>query len=140
MIKKLSPRRVILIAVAFLLLAGVCYMLWPHRFADLQPECDSVTLICMVDTTEEDVFIPTQEIYQETYSSDSAEFAQIIKEMRQTLREYGRDETLADEAEKTYKKKKNAMIKELTDQAYSGGDGSGQSGRWLKEHAAELNN
>ena len=68
------------------------------------------------------------------------EFAQIIKEMRQTLREYGRDETLADEAEKTYKKKKNAMIKELTDQAYSGGDGSGQSGRWLKEHAAELNN
>ena len=69
-----------------------------------------------------------------------AEFAQIIKEMRQTLREYGRDETLADEAEKTYKKKKNAMIKELTDQAYSGGDGSGQSGRWLKEHAAELNN
>ena len=69
-----------------------------------------------------------------------AEFAQIIKEMRQTLREYGRDETLADEAEKTYKKKKNAMIKELTDQAYSGGDGSGQSGKWLKEHAAELNN
>ena len=69
-----------------------------------------------------------------------AEFAQIIKEMRQTLREYGRDETLADEAEKTYKKKKNAMIKELTDQAYSGGDGSGQSGRWLQEHAAELNN
>lgn len=69
-----------------------------------------------------------------------AEFAQIIKEMRQTLREYGRDETLADEAEKTYKKKKSAMIKELTDQAYSGGDGSGQSGRWLKEHAAELNN
>ena len=60
--------------------------------------------------------------------------------MRQTLREYGRDETLADEAEKTYKKKKNAMIKELTDQAYSGGDGSGQSGKWLKEHAAELNN
>ena len=49
MIKKLSPRRVILIAVAFLLLAGVCYVLWPHRFADLQPECDSVTLICMVD-------------------------------------------------------------------------------------------
>lgn len=69
-----------------------------------------------------------------------AEFARIIKEMRQTLREYGRDETLADEAEKTYKQKKNAMIKELTDQAYSGGDGSGQSGKWLKEHAAELNN
>ena len=135
MIKKLSPRRVILIAVAFLLLAGVCYMLWPHRFADLQPECDSVTLICMVDTTEEDVFIPTQEIYQETYSSDSAEFAQIMAAMRKTLRENGRDESIADEAEKTYKQKKNALIKELTSQAYSGGDGSGQSGRWLAEHA-----
>jgi len=32
------------------------------------------------------------------------------------------------------------QIKELTDQAYSGGDGSGQSGKWLQEHAAELNN
>lgn len=69
-----------------------------------------------------------------------AEFNQIIQEMRKTLREYGRDESLADEAEKTYKKKKSAMIKELTDQAYSGGDGSGQSGKWLQEHAAELNN
>ena len=78
MIKKRSPRRVILIAVAFLLLAGVCYMLWPHSFADLQPECDSVTLICIVDTIEDGSFIPTQEIYQETYSSDFAEFAQIM--------------------------------------------------------------
>ena len=101
----------------------------------MQPECDSVTLICMVDTTEEDVFIPTQEIYQETYSSDSAEFAQIMAAMRKTLRENGRDESIADEAEKTYKQKKNALIKELTSQAYSGGDGSGQSGKWLAEHA-----
>ena len=38
-----------------------------------------------------------------------AEFNQIVKEMRQTLRENGRDETLADEAERTYKQKKNAM-------------------------------
>lgn len=67
------------------------------------------------------------------------EFNAIIAQMRQTLRENGRDETLADEAEKTYKKMKNDMIKELTDQAYSGGDGSGQSGKWLKEHASELN-
>ena len=64
-----------------------------------------------------------------------AEFAQIIAAMRKTLRENGRDETLADEAEKTYKQKKNALIKELTSQAYGGGDGSGQSGKWLQEHA-----
>ncbi len=35
MIKKLSPCRVILIAVVLLLLAGACHMLWPHSFADL---------------------------------------------------------------------------------------------------------
>lgn len=64
-----------------------------------------------------------------------AEFAQIMAAMRKTLRENGRDERIADEAEKTYKQKKNALIKELTSQAYSGGDGSGQSGKWLAEHA-----
>lgn len=64
-----------------------------------------------------------------------AEFAQIMAAMRKTLRENGRDESIADEAEKTYKQKKNALIKELTSQAYSGGDGSGQSGKWLAEHA-----
>ena len=64
-----------------------------------------------------------------------AEFAQIMAAMRKTLQENGRDESIADEAEKTYKQKKNALIKELTSQAYSGGDGSGQSGRWLAEHA-----
>ena len=62
-------------------------------------------------------------------------FAQIMAAMRKTLRENGRDESIADEAEKTYKQKKNALIKELTSQAYSGGDGSGQSGKWLAEHA-----
>ncbi len=72
-------------------------------------------------------------------STCDAEFEQIIREMRQTLQEYGRDETLADDAEASYKEKKEAMIKELTDQAFSGGDGSGRSGRWLKEHAAQLN-
>lgn len=68
-------------------------------------------------------------------SECDAEIAQIIAAMRKTLRENGRDESLADEVEKTYKQKKNALIKELTSQAYSGGDGSGQSGKWLAEHA-----
>ncbi len=66
------------------------------------------------------------------------EFKAIVTEMRKILKENGRDQTLADEAEKTYKQKKNAMIKELTDQAYSGGDGSGKSGNWLAEKAGKL--
>ncbi len=66
------------------------------------------------------------------------EFKEIITEMRKILKDNGRDQTLADEAERTYKQKKNAMIKELTDQAYSGGDGSGQSGKWLAEKAGKL--
>lgn len=65
------------------------------------------------------------------------EFKVIITEMRKILKDNGRDQTLADQAEKTYKQKKNAMIKELTDQAYSGGDGSGQSGKWLAEKAGK---
>lgn len=73
MIKKLSPRGVILIAVAFLLLSGVCYMLCPHSFSDLQPECDSITLL-RTDTAEDYSLTTTKE----TYSADSAEFRQII--------------------------------------------------------------
>ena len=65
------------------------------------------------------------------------EFKEIVTEMRKILKDNGRDQTLADEAERTYKQKKNAMIKELTDQAYSGGDGSGQSGKWLAEKAGK---
>ena len=71
-------RRLSFLLVLLALLTSICYMLWPHSFADLQPECDSITLIRIVDTTEDGSFIPTQEIYQETYSSDSAEFAQIM--------------------------------------------------------------
>ena len=75
MIKKLSPCRVILIAAALLLLAGACYMLWPHSFADLQPECDSITILRTGDDTGVDHATP---ITEETYYSDSAEFAQIM--------------------------------------------------------------
>ena len=73
MIKKLSPCRVILIAAALLLLAGVCYMLWPHSFADLQPECDSITII-RTDDAEDLSYTTTKE----TYSADSPAFAQIM--------------------------------------------------------------
>ena len=55
------------------LLAGVCYLLWPHSFADLQPECDSITLI-RTDTAEDYSLTQAREIY----SADSPEFAQIM--------------------------------------------------------------
>lgn len=71
-------------------------------------------------------------------SACDKEFKEIVTEMREILKDNGRDQTLADEAERTYKQKKNAMVKELTDQAYSGGDGSGQSGKWLAEKAGKL--
>ena len=73
MIEKLSLRRVIPAVASLLLLAGVCYMLWPHSFVDLQPECDSVTIF-RTDTAEDYSLTTTKE----TYSADSSEFNQIM--------------------------------------------------------------
>lgn len=66
-------RRLSFLLVLLALLAGVCSMLWPHSFADLQPECDSITLI-RTDTVEDYSLTQTREIY----SADSPEFAQIM--------------------------------------------------------------
>lgn len=63
------------------------------------------------------------------------EVAGIVAELRRILTENGQSTALADEAEKAYKDKKSALMAELMKQAYSGGDGSGQSGAWLSEHA-----
>ena len=49
------------------------YMLWPHSFAALQPDCDSITILC-TDTAEDCSLITTKE----TYSADSPELAQIM--------------------------------------------------------------
>ena len=49
------------------------YMLWPHSFAALQPECDSITIL-RTATAEDYSFITTKE----TYSADSPELAQIL--------------------------------------------------------------
>ena len=73
MIKKLSPCRMVRIAVALLLLVGAGYMLWPHSFAALQPECDSITII-RTDDAEDLSYTTTKE----TYSADSPAFAQIM--------------------------------------------------------------
>lgn len=66
-------RRLSFLLVLLALLAGVCSMLWPLSFADLQPECDSITLI-RTDTAEDYSLTQTREIY----SADSPEFAQIM--------------------------------------------------------------
>ncbi len=66
-------RRLSFLLVLLALLAGICYMLWPHSFAGLQPECDSITLI-RTDTAEDYSLTTTEE----TYSADSPEFAQIM--------------------------------------------------------------
>lgn len=55
------------------LLCFACYMLWPHSFAALQPECDSITIL-RIDTADDYSFITTKE----TYSADSPELAQIM--------------------------------------------------------------
>ena len=63
-------KRILPVAVIVAMLLGLCYMLWPHSFAGLQPECDSITLICVGSDNDG--------LTQETYSSDSQEFAQIM--------------------------------------------------------------
>ena len=65
--------RLAFVLVLLALLAGICYMLWPHSFAALQPECDSITII-RTDTAEDYSLTTTKE----TYSADSSEFAQIM--------------------------------------------------------------
>ena len=55
-------RRLSFLLVLLALLAGVCSVLWPHNFADLQPECDSITLI-RTDTAEDYSLTQTREIY-----------------------------------------------------------------------------
>lgn len=63
------------------------------------------------------------------------EFNAILKELRQYLKDNGRDQTIADEIEKEYKAEKDAMIKELTNLTYSQVTGKGEGGKWLAEHS-----
>ena len=72
MLRKKKIFCVLLPLIALLLLIG-SYMLRPHSFADLQPDCDSV-IIFRTDTAE-DLSYTT---IKEAYSSDSQEFAQIM--------------------------------------------------------------
>lgn len=62
------------------------------------------------------------------------EFNAILKELRQYLKDNGRDQNIADEAEATYKQQKSAMTKELTDIVYNSATGSGDGGSWIVDH------
>lgn len=62
------------------------------------------------------------------------EFNAILKELRQYLKDNGRDQSIADEAEATYKEQKSAMTKELTDIVYNSATGSGDGGSWIVDH------
>ncbi len=62
------------------------------------------------------------------------EFNAILKELRQYLRDNGRDQTVADDSEKAYKKMKSDLTSELTDIVYKSAVGSGDGGKWIQEH------
>lgn len=65
------------------------------------------------------------------------EFNVIIKELRQYLTDNGRDQSIADQAEREYKAEKDAVTKELTNLTYSQVTGKGEGAQWLQDHYAE---
>ena len=62
------------------------------------------------------------------------EFNAILKELRQYLRDNGRDQNVADQAEQEYKKMKSDLTSELTGIVYNSAVGSGDGGKWIQEH------
>ena len=66
--------RLLLCVIAVLLLVGLCCLLWPHSFADLQPGCDQITIF-RIDTADDGV---SQTFTQETYTSGSAGFERVM--------------------------------------------------------------
>ena len=60
-----------------------------------------------------------------------AEVNNICNQMTTILKANGRDTAIVQEVKKTYTDKKAEFKKELIQQTYSGGDGSGSAGHWL---------
>ena len=67
-------------------------------------------------------------------SACDKEFNTILAQMRTCLKENGRDQKLADEAQKAYENAKSSMIKELTNIVYNTATGSGSGGQWIESH------
>ena len=66
------------------------------------------------------------------------EFNAILKELRQYLRDNGRDQSVADQAEQEYKKMKSDLTSELTGIVYNSAVGSGDGGKWIQEHIEQF--
>ena len=66
------------------------------------------------------------------------EFKTIIKELRQYLQDNGRDQSIADKAEKEYNTEKDAMTRELNNLTYSEVTGKGEGAKWLQDHYADM--
>lgn len=66
------------------------------------------------------------------------EFETIIKELRRYLQDNGRDQSIADKAEKEYNTEKDAMTRELNNLTYSEVTGKGEGAKWLQDHYAEM--
>ena len=67
-------KRILPAAVIAAMLLGLCGLLWPHSFAKLQPECDSV-IILRIDTAADCV---SQTFTRETYASGSVKFERVM--------------------------------------------------------------
>ena len=67
-------------------------------------------------------------------SACDKEFNALLSEMRTCLRENGRDQSLADNAQKAYESAKASMVKELKNAVYNTAVGNGSGGSWIQSH------
>lgn len=67
-------------------------------------------------------------------SACDKEFNALLSEMRTCLRENGRDQSLAGNAQKAYESAKASMVKELKNVVYNTAVGNGSGGSWIQSH------
>ena len=67
-------------------------------------------------------------------SACDKEFNALLSEMRTCLRENGRDQSLADNAQKAYESAKASMVNELKNVVYNTAVGNGSGGSWIQSH------
>ena len=67
-------------------------------------------------------------------SACDKEFTALLSELRACLRENGRDQSLADNAQKAYESAKASMVKELKNVVYNTAVGNGSGGSWIQSH------
>lgn len=67
-------------------------------------------------------------------SACDKEFNALLSEMRTCLRENGRDQSLADNAQKAYESAKASMVKELKNAVYNTAVGNGSGASWIQSH------